>query len=81
MFRRKAPDKVLDVVSTAIHGGAAAVNVEGNRPPTELSAISATEPLSVLLTRWCTPGTGVNLWGESPLCMNPVNVAGHGHKH
>ena len=22
----------------------------------------------------CTPGTGVNLWGESPLYMNPVNV-------
>ena len=26
MFRRKAPDKVLDVVSTAIHGDAVAVN-------------------------------------------------------
>ena len=26
LFRRKAPGKVLDVVSTAIHGGAAAVN-------------------------------------------------------
>jgi len=23
---------------------------------------------------WCTPGTGVNLWGESPLYVNPVNV-------
>ena len=23
---------------------------------------------------WCTPGMGVNLWGESPLCVNPVNV-------
>jgi len=22
----------------------------------------------------CTPGMGVNLWGESPLCVNPVNV-------
>ena len=22
----------------------------------------------------CTPGTGVNLWGESPLYLNPVNV-------
>lgn len=22
----------------------------------------------------CTPGTGVNLWGESPLYVNPVNV-------
>ena len=21
-----------------------------------------------------TPGMGVNLWGESPLCVNPVNV-------
>jgi hypothetical protein len=23
---------------------------------------------------WCTPGMGVNLWGASPLYMNPVNV-------
>ena len=22
----------------------------------------------------CTPGTGVNLWGESPLYVNPVNM-------
>jgi len=22
----------------------------------------------------CTPGMGVNLWGESPLSVNPVNV-------
>jgi hypothetical protein len=22
----------------------------------------------------CTPGMGVNLWGESPLYVNPVNV-------
>ena len=22
----------------------------------------------------CTPGTGVNLWGASPLYVNPVNV-------
>ncbi|MEN6375375.1 MAG: hypothetical protein ABFD75_11435 [Smithella sp.] len=22
----------------------------------------------------CTPGTGVNLWGVSPLYVNPVNV-------
>ncbi len=21
---------------------------------------------------WCKPGMGVNLWGESPLYMNPV---------
>ena len=27
---------------------------------------------AVKLTRWCTPGMGVNLWGESPLYMNPV---------
>ena len=26
---------------------------------------------------WCTPGTGVNLWGESPLYLNPVNVKKH----
>ena len=31
----------------------------------------------VLTVGWkklCTPGTGVNLWGESPLYLNPVNV-------
>jgi len=22
----------------------------------------------------CTPGMGVNLWGESPLYVNPVNI-------
>lgn len=22
----------------------------------------------------CTPGAGVNLWGESPLYVNPVNM-------
>jgi hypothetical protein len=22
----------------------------------------------------CTPGMGVNLWGESPLYVNPVNM-------
>jgi hypothetical protein len=22
----------------------------------------------------CTPGMGMNLWGESPLYVNPVNV-------
>jgi len=26
------------------------------------------------LSDLCTPGTGVNLWGESPLYVNPVNV-------
>ncbi len=30
--------------------------------------------LRVLWSGWCTPGTGVNLWGVSPLCVNPVNV-------
>jgi hypothetical protein len=24
--------------------------------------------------RFCTPGMGVNLWGVSPLYMNPVNM-------
>jgi len=24
--------------------------------------------------RLCTPGIGLNLWGESPLYVNPVNV-------
>jgi hypothetical protein len=23
---------------------------------------------------WCTPGMGVNLWGESPLYVNPVSM-------
>ena len=27
----------------------------------------------VRLTDWCTPGMGVNLWGASPLYVNPVN--------
>jgi len=27
----------------------------------------------VRCNRLCTPGTGVNLWGESPLYMNPVS--------
>jgi len=22
----------------------------------------------------CTPGMGVNLWGESPLCVNPAMI-------
>ena len=26
--------------------------------------------------RWCTPGMGVNLWGESPLYVNPASVFG-----
>jgi len=25
----------------------------------------------------CTPGTGVNLWGESPLYVSPVSVLSH----
>ena len=29
---------------------------------------------AVRLTPLCTPGMGVNLWGESPLYVNPVNV-------
>jgi len=29
---------------------------------------------SVRLSGGCTPGMGVNLWGESPLNVNPVNV-------
>ncbi len=29
---------------------------------------------AVACTPWCTPGMGVNLWGESPLYVNPVNV-------
>jgi hypothetical protein len=27
----------------------------------------------------CTAGMGVNSWGESPLCVNPVNVVRRGH--
>jgi len=30
--------------------------------------------LPVWCTGLCTPGMGVNLWGGSPLYMNPVNV-------
>lgn len=30
--------------------------------------------MAVKCTPLCTPGTGVNLWGASPLCVNPVNV-------
>ncbi len=26
------------------------------------------------MNAWCTPGRGVNLWGVSPLYVNPVNV-------
>jgi hypothetical protein len=26
-----------------------------------------------IFSRLCTPGMGVNLWGESPLYVNPVN--------
>ena len=43
---------------------------------TEQNAAGHQEPpfWAIRSTRWCTPGTGVNLWGESPLCVNPVNV-------
>jgi hypothetical protein len=27
-----------------------------------------------LWNRLCTPGMGVDLWGASPLCVNPVSV-------
>jgi len=30
--------------------------------------------MAVKCTRLCTPGMGVNLWGVSPLYVNPVNV-------
>ena len=29
---------------------------------------------AVPCTLLCTPGMGVNLWGERPLYVNPVNV-------
>jgi hypothetical protein len=29
-------------------------------------------PLRSMCSAWCTPGTGVNLWGESPLYVNPL---------
>jgi len=35
------------------------------------------EQAGCLIFRWstlCTPGMGVNLWGESPLYVNPANV-------
>jgi len=43
---------------------------------TEQNAAGHQEPPfgAIRSTRWCTPGMGVNLWGESPLYMNPVNV-------
>jgi hypothetical protein len=34
----------------------------------------AADVLGVKLTDRCTPGMGVNLWGASPLYVNPVNV-------
>jgi hypothetical protein len=30
--------------------------------------------IAVQCSALCTPGMGVNLWGESPLYVNPVNV-------
>ena len=33
-----------------------------------------------LCSRMCTPGMGVNLWGESPLYVNPVYVNNYVHK-
>jgi hypothetical protein len=30
--------------------------------------------LGVMLNLMCTPGMGVNLWGASPLYVNPVNM-------
>ena len=30
--------------------------------------------MAVKWTRLCTPGMGVNLWGVSPLYVNPINV-------
>jgi hypothetical protein len=45
------------------------MRIEPARPFTktcELNAVSS--------TGLCTPGMGVNLWGESPLYVNPVNV-------
>ena len=43
---------------------------------TEQNAAGHLEPAfgAIRSTRWCTPGMGVNLWAESPLYMNPVNV-------
>jgi len=38
--------------------------------PNVLSAVLRTAPAT-----WCTPGMGVNLWGASPLYMNPTIVA------
>ena len=31
-------------------------------------------PLPVWCTSLCTPGMGVNLWGESPLYVNPAKM-------
>ena len=39
-----------------------------------LCRVSAAEVFRVHSSALCTPGMGVNLWGESPLYVNPVNV-------
>ncbi len=35
---------------------------------------SAADDNAIRCIKLCTPGMGVNLWGESPLYVNPVNV-------
>jgi hypothetical protein len=42
---------------------------DNQQTPVQQRSVSA-----VLCNRLCTPGMGVNLWGKSPLCVNPINV-------
>jgi len=46
-------------------------NVKSHQPPKPQAQRSG---LAVRWTELCTPGMGVNLWGESPLYVNPVNI-------
>jgi len=42
------------------------------RPNVEVQRTTKAKLLAVRWNALCTPGTGVNLWGGSPLCVNPV---------
>jgi hypothetical protein len=43
-----------------------------NRRRSAASTWASLPARAVGCSHWCTPGMGVNLWGESPLYMNPV---------
>ena len=50
------------------------VDSEMKKPHDEHNAGRQARLAAVACTPLCTPGMGVNLWGESPLYVNPVNV-------